>query len=167
MTIKQEQLSLAVHALKKTGFRYGMYVFITGCDDLAFTLGTLALRCGAAGVTLGALNSEDVSKAERLGFSSYSYDQNNVESAMQLTGGRLFDLVFETTGTKTAYDSFIDMLKRGSAVGILARLDEPYSFYVKTAVRSQIRFVGLHSFDEQSEKLAKELLEEKNWRELA
>jgi len=48
------QLSLAVYSLKKTGFRYGMYAFITGNDEFSCTLGALLLHCGAAGVTMGA-----------------------------------------------------------------------------------------------------------------
>lgn len=164
MKIEQDQLSLAVYSLRKTGFRYGMYVFITGCDDLAYTLGALLMHSGAAGITMGAFNREDELKAERLGFSSYVYGRDNMETAKKLTDGRLYDLAFETTGNATAYE-FIDMLKRGGAAGILARLDEPYSFFVKTAVRSQIRFVGLRTYDEQSRKIAKELLE-RDWRGL-
>jgi threonine dehydrogenase-like Zn-dependent dehydrogenase len=162
MKIKRDELSLAVRALRKTGFRYGMYAFVTGCDGLSCTIGALLLRSGAAGVTMGALSRDDEIKAERLGFSVYSYGRDNLDKARKLTGGRLYDLVYETTGKTAAYDAFIDMLKRGGAVGILARLDESYTFYVKTAVRSQIRFVGLRSFDEQSAKIANDLLE-RNW----
>lgn len=164
MKTKQDELSLAVCALRQTGFRYGMYAFITGCGDFACTLGALLLRSGAAGVTVGALSRDDEIKAERLGFSVYSYGRDDLETAKKLTGGRLYDLVFETTGKAIAYDSLIDMVKRGGAVGILARLDEGYTFYVKTAVRSQIRFVGLHSFDGQSAEIAHNLLE-RNWGE--
>lgn len=165
MKIEQDKLSLAVCSLRKTGFRYGMYVFITGCDDLACTLGALLKHSGAAGITMGAMSREDEIKVERLGFSSYVYGRDDMETAKKLTDGRLYDLVFETTGNAVAYDSFIDMLKRGGTAGILARLDEPYSFFIKTAVRSQIRFVGLHSFDEQSTRIANELLEQ-GWRGL-
>jgi len=140
-----------------------MYVFITGCDDFSYTLGALLLHCGAAGVTMGALSREDEDKAQKAGFSSYVYGRDNMETATKLTDGRLYDLVFETTGNATAYDSFIDMLKRGGTAGILARMDEPYSFFVKTAVRSQIRFIGLRSFDEQSAKVANDLME-RDWR---
>ena len=163
MITEQERLSLAVYTLRKIGFRYGMYVFITGCDEMALTLGALAKHCGAASVTLGALNREDEATAEGVGFSCYTYSRDNIETAKKLTGGRLFDLVFETTGKSIAYDTFIDMIKRGGAAGILARLDESYSFFVKTAVRSQIRFVGVHSYDERSAEIAKALLKQ-DWR---
>ena len=165
MQISQEQLSLAVYSLRKTGFRHGMYIFITGCDDAAYALGVLASHCGAAGVTFGALNRNDEEKMERLGLSCFVYGRDNLETAKKQTNGRLYDLVFETTGNVVAYDSFIDMVKRGGVVGILARLDEAYSFFVKTAVRSQIRFVGLRSFDEQSAKIAKDMLA-RNWKGL-
>ena len=163
MKLKEEQLFLAVYSLRKTGFRYGMYALITGCDELSFTLGKLLLHCGAAGVTICASDREDEIKAEQMGFSSYVYDRDNIDTALKLTDGRLYDLVFETSGNVAAYDVFIDLLKRGGTAGILARLEGEYSFFVKTAVRSQIRFIGLRSFDEQSVKIAKELLE-RGWR---
>ena len=163
MKTKQEQLSLAVHSLRKTGFRYGMYAFITGCDDFSCTLAALLLHCGAAGVTMGAFSSEDEIKIGNMGLSAYVYGRDGLDTASKHTAGRLYDLVFETKGKSAAYDVFIDMLKRGGTAGILARLDEAYSFFVKTAVRSQIRFVGLRSYDEQSIKIA-EALPERDWR---
>jgi len=166
MKIEQDKLSLAVYSLQRTGFRYGMYAFITGCDDFSCALGALLKHSGAAGVTMGAMNSEEATKIEKLGFTSYVYGSDNMDKTKKLTDGRLFDLVYETTGNATAYGSFIDMLKRGGAVGVLARLDEPYTFFVKTAVRSQIRFVGMKSFDEKSAKIAKALLAT-GWRGLA
>ena len=160
---EHEQLSLAVYSLKKVGFRYGMYAFVTGCDDFSYTIGALLLHCGAAGVTIGVNTPDEQKKAESLGFTPYTYGSNNGESAKTLTDGRLFDLVFATTGNASAYDAFIDMLKRGGVVAILARLDTPYTFFVKTAVRSQIRFIGVQSFDERSAEIAKDLAA-KDWR---
>jgi threonine dehydrogenase-like Zn-dependent dehydrogenase len=162
MQITEEQLSLAVFALQKTGFRYGMHVFISCCSGESLILGALAKCCGAGEVTLGAVDDEDARLAERLGFSIYRYHRdNNVEVARTLTGGRLYDLAFETMGESIAYDAFIDMLKRGGTAGILAKLNEPYTFFVKTSVRSQIRFVGLQSFDTRSVEIAGTLLAQK------
>ena len=163
MKTEKEQLSLAVYSLKRVGFRYGMYAFITGCDDFSCTLGMLLLHSGAAGVTMGVFSSDDEKKVQKMGFTTYMYGSDNVKLAEKLTDGRLFDLVFETTGKTTAYDAFIDMMKRGAVAGILARLDEAYTFFVKTAVRSQIRFIGLRSTDEQSSKIAQTLIEQ-DWR---
>ena len=164
MKTEQDQLSLAVYSLQRTGFRYGMHAFVTGCDEFSCTLGALLQHCGAASVTLGAKNSDEAAKVEQQGFSSYVYGHaDNIATAKELTEGRLYDLVFETTGNSIAYDAFIDMLKRGGTAGLLARLDEAYTFYIKTAVRSQIRFVGIRTIDDQSVSVAKGLIE-REWR---
>ncbi len=165
MEIKREQLALAAYALRQTGFRYGMYVFLTGCDEMACTLAALLKHDGAAGITMGAFNSEEEEKIKKMGFSSFVYGRDNLDTAKKLTDGRLFDLVFETTGNSVAYDNFIDMIKRGGGAGILARLDEPYTFFVKTAIRSQIRFIGLQTPDERSKEIADDLLQS-DWRGL-
>ena len=162
MTAEHERLSLAVYALRKTGFRYGMHVFITGCDEIAYTLGTLANYCGAASVTYGVLDNAGEIREKQSGSHYFVYGRDDLKTAKKITGGRLFDIVYETMGNTIAYDSFIDMIKRGGVAGILARLDEPYSFFVKTAVRSQIRFVGIHSYDKPSENAAESLIEQ-NW----
>ena len=165
MRTEQEQLSLAVYALSKTGFRYGMHVFITGYDDLSRTLGTLAGHCGAASITYGKLNKETETPEETAGIHYFEYDRDDIETAKEFTDKRLYDIVFETTGNAIAYNAFIDMVKRGGVVGILARLEQSHTFFVKTAVRSQIRFVGLKSYDEHSADVAKALIEQ-NWRGL-
>ena len=163
MIKEQELLSLAVYSLRKTGFRYGMHVFISGCDEMACMIGTLARHCGAASVTYGTLESEGKERNDQSCTHCFTYGCDNIETAKRITEGRLYDIVFETTGNSIAYDSFIDLVKRGGVVGILARLEQAHSFFVKTAVRSQIRFIGLKTFDEKSAEVAKELIE-RDWR---
>jgi threonine dehydrogenase-like Zn-dependent dehydrogenase len=132
--------------------------FVTGCCETAVLVGAIAKRCGAASILLAAEDGKWDERARSLGIDVCRYDGNLEETVSRVTNGRGFDLSFETSGEKEGYAALLEATKRGGTVGILAELKEPYSFFVKTAIRSQIRFMGIRSFDEEAVQSAGNLL---------
>ena len=154
----ENQLAAAIYALRRCGFRCGAYVFVTGTGELGVLAAAAAKEFGAAGVAMGC-TSEEAGFVKSLGYEPYIYGQSDHARLVQgVTEGRGFDFALETSGTEKGYEALLKLTKRGAVVALLTKLEQPYTFFVKTAVRSQIRFVGVRRFDERSAQMAKTLL---------
>ena len=152
-----KQLSMALYALTRCGFRWGMYVLVTGASPQGLALACLAKHSGAAGVWVCTNGDAEAARVNSLGLNAFPMGEGAKSAAEKATQGRMFDLAFEATGTPEGYDVLLASIKRGAAAGILAKPDMPYSFYVKDAVRSQIRFVGIKTPDGRSAAQARAL----------
>lgn len=148
----------SVSALRRCRYSYGGRVFVTEANPLGLAVARAALRYGALGVTVGCETQSACAAVEAMGMDAVlSGDGAAVERARETARGRGFDFAFETSGKNENYDRILELVKRGATVGILVRPERPHTFFVKTAIRSQIRFVGVHSASEEDRLEARKL----------
>lgn len=156
-----ENLAIAVHALRRCEYTYGECVFISEGNPQGIALGIAAKQYGAANVVVGCWNETDADRLTALGFQPYVYGTEPEQALVEReTEKRGFQFAFETSGKEAGYKAILEVIKRGAVVGILAKLAQPYTFFVKTAIRSQIRFVGVHSYGERDLSAAEALLKQ-------
>lgn len=155
----KEALAIAIHALRRCEYTYGECVFISEGNPQGIALAIAAKQYGAANVVVGCRNESDAGRLNALGFKPYVYGKEP-EQALRAreTENRGFQFAFETSGKEAGYKTILEVIKRGAVVGILAKLEQPYTFFVKTVIRSQIRFVGVHSCDARDASAAEALL---------
>lgn len=152
------KLSKAVYALKRCEFRYGKYVFVSGCDALSLLIGSVAKSSGAAAVVLCAQTQEQAERIKKLGFYAYGYGEDIEDIVSGVTKGRKFDLAFETLGDAKGVEAILAAVKPGAYVGLLSKLPEPYTFLITTAIRNQIHFIGIKNSDDTCRGIAEELI---------
>ena len=151
-------LAAAIQGLRRCGSRSDTDLFITGCGAVGLLVAIAAKKYGARKLVLGCRGERDAKFIEELGLEAFTYDRDTPEELLRGTHSRGFDFAFETSGAALGYETLLKTVRRGAVVGVLCRMEEPYTFFVKTAVRSQIRFIGVHGFDALSEAEADRLL---------
>ncbi len=154
-----DRLAVGVHALRRCGYVYGENVFVSKGTPLGLAVAVEAKTFGAARVAVGCQTAEEQMLTSSLGLEPWVRErESETELLHRLTDDRGFAFAFETSGTEAGYAAILALVKRGAVVGVLTELPQPYSFFVKTAIRSQIRFIGVHSFDEADKRLAQSVL---------
>ena len=154
----REVLAKAICALKKCEIRHGKYVFITGNDDISILIGAVAKHVGA----MPLFSVEDTTQKqyiESMGFETFLHSSQDMKEMLnKFTHGRRFDIVFETTGTLAMYELLIQLTKKGAYAALMKPLAEPFYFHVCDAIRDQIRFLGITRSDEESGKIADQMI---------
>ena len=157
--IDRELLAKAIYTLSRCDFRFGKYLFVTGTDPFSVLCGLLARESGAASVVFCVDSAAEKQRMERMGFTAYDPELDETASIVrQVTNGRKFDVVIETTGQLAAYERLVQMVRRGAAVALLVGAERPFYFHICDVIRDQIRFVGIRNADERSCRIADDMI---------
>lgn len=154
----QAQLPLAVRAMKRCGYSYGQYVFVTAPTPAGMAAAQAAKVCGSLGVAIGCRDEAEEAAVRQAGFAAYRYGGDLAAFRRDFTGPHGFDYVAETTGGAEGYALTLELVKRGACVALLQEPEAPYTFFVKTAIRSQIRFAGVRTYTQEDADTAAALL---------
>lgn len=123
-----EPLSVAVHAVRNSGFRTGDTVLVTGGGPIGNLLAQVLRAAGARDVVLSEVQAFRRGLAEHMNFHAVDPTQTNPQEALQqLFGQQSVDHVFEASGQVSAYRDAIKCCKvRGEItfVGIPKTLPE-------------------------------------------
>lgn len=155
-----ETMAISIHALRRCAYTYGTCVFISSANASGIATAVAVKRYGARSVAVCCANENEAKLVREMGLYAYQPEKESIAQLKEnATENRGFDYAFETGASEQGYAMILDAVKRGAAVGVLAKLEKPYKFFVKTAIRSQIRFVGVHSAEERDRIEAKKIME--------
>ena len=156
-SILKEQLAIAIHGLRRCNYSYGGFVLVTSGNLQGIAIALAAKHYGSAQVIVVCQNEQEQADAKDMGLECVMPVEVDPTQLAAITDGRGFDYAFETSGSAAGYGIILEQIKRGGVVGIFNHLDQPYTFFVKTAIRSQIRFIGIHSAQRRDEDEAERL----------
>nr|WP_326166583.1 alcohol dehydrogenase catalytic domain-containing protein [uncultured Oscillibacter sp.] len=112
-----EPLTVGVHDLRRSGFRAGEDVFISGAGPIGLIIGIMARFSGAAHVVLSEIDRTRMEIARGMGFTVVDPGGADFEAVCaENCGGMGFDRVFEITSVQSSFDTCVSRLKRGGAL---------------------------------------------------
>lgn len=113
-----EPVSVAVHAIDRTGVRPGSTVAICGGGPIGLLCLEVALRAGAARAMVSEPIKEKRELALKLGadIAVDPFNDDIVAAGQKLTDGRGFDAVIDASGNISAARQCIDLADRGATI---------------------------------------------------
>lgn len=114
-----EPLVTVVHGWHKVAIQPGETVAILGAGGpISLMFIQLLLRAGAAQVIAVGHSPARLEVARRLGASHLinAYEQDTIPTVRELTGGVGADVVIECAGTKSTWESSVEVVRRGGRV---------------------------------------------------
>ncbi|MBR1453673.1 MAG: NAD(P)-dependent alcohol dehydrogenase [Lachnospiraceae bacterium] len=128
-----EPLSVGFYATQQGGVTTGDTVFIFGAGCIGLVTLLSCKAAGAGQIVVCDLVDKRLEKAKELGatYTINSKNEDPVKKAMEITGGRMFDVVFECCGNKFTIGETHKYARRGGTVtlvGIAPEEEFTYNF---------------------------------------
>ena len=122
-----EPLSVAFHAVKKSGIRLGQTCAVFGAGAIGLLVAMLAHRTSGSDVFVVDINSFRLQKALELGATKAinSLEVNPVETIMEQTGQMGVDRSFEAVGLEATLIHALMSLKKGGCATSLGIFEKP------------------------------------------
>lgn len=114
-----EPLTIALHALHRTGVKAGEHVAINGAGAIGLLAGLSALAYGAVPILID-LVEERLAFARGLGIQHTIHlrDQALLPELSAITGGRMAEVVLEASGANAAIRNTLDMASFAGRIGL-------------------------------------------------
>jgi 2-desacetyl-2-hydroxyethyl bacteriochlorophyllide A dehydrogenase len=150
-------LTTALYGAATAGIREGDTVAVIGAGPVGFLAAQAARGLGASEVVVLDLETDRLALAEGIGMTPIDTRTQHAQMAVaELTGGRGADVVIEAVGTPSAFESALDVVRRGGTVSVVG-------MYTSETVEAQlgvwwaraltVRFAGIcpvHSWWERA-----------------
>jgi 2-desacetyl-2-hydroxyethyl bacteriochlorophyllide A dehydrogenase len=136
-----EPLSVAMHAVKKSGLRLGQNSAVFGAGAIGILVSMLARQASGVGSIISDIHPYRLSKALELGarMAVNSREQDAVEVILDATEGLGVDKSFEAVGLEATLIQSLQVLKRGgnaTLLGIFEQADNrlPVNLFVQREI---------------------------------
>lgn len=128
-----EPATVALHGLKRVLYEGGKTVAVLGGGTIGMFVMQWAKIFGAAQTTVFDISPERLQLGKRLGADAgiLTQEENFMEQAMDLTGGRGFDYVFETAGNVATMKMAFELAANKAQVCFVGTPTKELSFTVK------------------------------------
>lgn len=128
-----EPATVALHGLKRVLYEGGKTVAVLGGGTIGMFVMQWAKIFGAAQTTVFDISPERLQLGKRLGADAgiLTREENFMEQAMDLTGGRGFDYVFETAGNVATMKMAFELAANKAQVCFVGTPTKELSFTVK------------------------------------
>lgn len=146
-----EPVTVALHVLRRTSFRYGATAVVFGLGTVGSLVAQWCRAFGAAQVIGVDIDSRKLELARELGITALNSADSNVFVAVAaLTEGRGVEFAFETSGAARALAKTTELVGVGGTIGLVGRPAsavtlEPDSF--ERLLRKQLTVMGSWSFE--------------------
>jgi (R,R)-butanediol dehydrogenase/meso-butanediol dehydrogenase/diacetyl reductase len=155
-----EPLSVAVHAVRTSGFRAGDTALVLGGGPIGNLIAQVLRAAGARAVLLSEVKDFRRALAQHLGFATVNPAQENPREALrQLTGEPVVDRVFEATGAAVAYRDAVAACKVRGEITFVGLPKAPPEIDVLSFVFREIRTTGARVYAHKDYHAAIALLE--------
>jgi len=155
-----EPLSVAVHAIRTSGFRPGDTTLVLGGGPIGNLIAQVLRAAGAQAVLLAEVKDFRRALAQRLGLATVNPAEENVREAVgQLIGGQFVDHVYEATGTAAAYKDAVEACKVRGMITFVGLPKAPPEVDVLRLVFREIQTTGARVYAHRDYSAAIALLE--------
>jgi 2-desacetyl-2-hydroxyethyl bacteriochlorophyllide A dehydrogenase len=122
-----EPLSVAMHAVKKSGIRLGQTAAVFGAGAIGILVSMLARQASGVGSIICDIHPYRLNKALELGarLAINSREQDVVQAIMAATDGLGVDKSFEAVGLEATLIQSLQVLKRGGSTTLLGIFEQP------------------------------------------
>ncbi len=143
-----EPLSVALHAVRKSGLSAGKSCAVFGAGPIGQLVATLACRLTGSQVFVSDINPFRLQKAEELGAVAInSHEADPVEVIMQETGRLGVDCSFEAVGLELTLLHALKALKKGGMATLLGIYEDPsVALPINIFVQREISLAGSQGY---------------------
>lgn len=139
MAAMAEPMSVAAHALSKTGLYPEQNVVITGSGPIGLFCGVIAKWSGARVLMVGT--DQDARSrlpvARKIGLTTVNVNKDSLDETMRSLFGNLpADLWLEASGSPLAFKTALDKMRRGGSLVIVGMYTEEFMWSPTVAVRA-------------------------------
>ena len=122
-----EPLSVAVHAVRRSGTGFGDTVLIIGDGPIGLFTAAVCKRGGASRILMAGHSDKRLELARELGATDTlnTHEEDPVAWAMALTQGQGVDKSFECVGTEACMTQALRALRRGGEATVLGIYEQP------------------------------------------
>jgi (R,R)-butanediol dehydrogenase/meso-butanediol dehydrogenase/diacetyl reductase len=131
-----EPLAVAVHSLRRAGFKQGETALVTGAGPIGLST-ILALKSAGAQKIISVEIAEARKKFALEFGADFVFDPTEVdvvEEVMKLTDGNGLNAAFETTGVQAGFDTAVLSTERGGRIVVTSIWEEPVEFHLNNLV---------------------------------
>ena len=139
-----EPLTIALHAVNRTGLRVGDNVLVAGCGAIGQLIIKILGIMGCGSVTALDIDDEKLQMALRSGADNVVNTRSEAaaERIKELTNGIGMDVAFEAVGISDTVDIAIDSLKKGGELTLVGNVQKNIDFPLQRVVTSEISING-------------------------
>lgn len=142
-----EPVSVALHAIRRTGIDAGDNVVILGAGTIGLILAQWAKICGAGRVFITDIAEDKLKVAMAFGFEDCinSIQEDPVEKVIKETDGRGADIAIEAAGTAITFEQSLRITRKLGKVILMGNISGDVIIPEKTAsaiLRSQLTIYG-------------------------
>jgi (R,R)-butanediol dehydrogenase/meso-butanediol dehydrogenase/diacetyl reductase len=155
-----EPLSVAVHAVRTSGFRPGDTALVTGAGPIGNLIAQVLRASGAREVVVSEVKDFRRKLAERLGFRVVNPARESLREVLQgVVGGPFVDRVYEATGGASAYRDTVQACRVQGEIVLVGVPKTPPELDVLNLVFKEIRTTGVRVYKRRDYQVAIALLE--------
>lgn len=143
-----EPLSVALHAVKKSGIRIGETCAVFGAGAIGLLVAMLARRIAGSRVFVSDINQFRLQKAAEMGARAInSREVNPVETILEETGQLGVDRSFEAVGLEATLVQALKCLKKGGSATLLGIFEKPDAVLpINMFVQREITLAGSQGY---------------------
>jgi len=155
-----EPLSVAVHAVRESGFRPGDSTVVMGAGPIGNLVAQVLRASGARAVAVAEVKDFRRRLAEQQGFSTFNpVEENAREGVKRITGASTVDRVFEASGAAAAVGDAIDVCKVRGEIIWVGLPKTPPEVNILRLVFKEIKTTGVRVYRHVDYEVAISLLE--------
>jgi len=155
-----EPLSVAVHAVRTSGFRPGDTALVTGAGPIGNLIAQVLRASGARAIVVSEVKDFRRELAERMGFRVVNPAREPLRETLQrVAGGPFVDRVYEATGGASAYRDAVQACRVRGEIILVGLPKTPPEVDVLNLVFKEIRSTGARVYERRDYQVAIALLE--------
>lgn len=138
-----EPLAVAVHDVRRSGLRIGETVYIVGGGPIGILTALVAKTAGASRVLVGEFNDYRIKFMRDLGIEVVDLKETSLETAVaDVTQNKGFDIVFEDSGARAAYNDMMLAVKNGGTIMLIGMPADKQMIDVTACAKRELTLIG-------------------------
>jgi len=150
MAALAEPFAVAYHVNHRAGVRSQDKVLVIGAGPIGIPVALASKNFGASRVIVSEPNPKRVALAKKLGLEAYDPAATDLNAlCSEVTGGNRFDVVIDSSGSKSGMLAMPDLCKTRGTMVPLSLSGEPSEFFIGKVGFRELHVVGtrVYSFD--------------------
>ena len=166
VAILGEPFAVGYHVMVRSQLQKGDTVFISGGAAVGLYIAIFAKAYGAGRVIISEVNEPRRQFVESMGIETINpMETDPMDLMREVTGGGGFDMVYDTSGAKSATLQMPDLARCGGKMMSLNLSGDTYEFIIGKVSFKEITLIGNRLYTQEDFEGGVRFVEE-NWREL-
>ena len=164
VAILGEPFAVGAHVMVRSDLQPGDTVFISGGAAVGLYLAIFARAAGCSRVIVSEINEKRRQFVESMGIETINPAVTDAMDCMrEVTGGGGFDMVYDTSGAKSAVLQMPDLTRCGGKMMSLSLTGDPYEFIIGKVSFKEITLIGNRLYSQEEFEAGVRFLED-HWK---